>query len=95
MPLLSQRACYTAVAPEFMFGDLEPLERHSAELIAYCAEKKVEQFRQFAAVFHAGAVAMRTDERKYCGASRRDRSQHRSGAYSGPHLLIPRLPKLC
>ena len=30
-------------------GDLEACERHSAELVAYCAEKKVEQFRLFAA----------------------------------------------
>ena len=37
--------------PKLVLGDLEGLERDSAELAAYCAEKKVEQIRLLAS-FH-------------------------------------------
>ena len=47
------------VFPEFLLGDFEACERHSAELVAYCADKRVEQFRLFGAIFHAGARAAR------------------------------------
>src|SRR5271165_3448073 len=43
--------------PELLKGDFEECERHSAELVAYCAEKKVEQWRLFAAICHALACA--------------------------------------
>ena len=50
---------WAIVWPEFLLGDLEACERHSAELIAYCADKKVEQFRLFGTIHHACARAMR------------------------------------
>ena len=34
--------------PDFMLGDLEAYERNSAELVAYCGEKKVELFASLA-----------------------------------------------
>lgn len=48
----------TAVGPELMFGDIGVAERLSAELIAYCTEKKVEHFRLVALIFHVGARAL-------------------------------------
>jgi class 3 adenylate cyclase len=45
--------------PELVLGDLEGLERDSAELVAYCAEKKVEQIRLLASFHCAFARAMR------------------------------------
>jgi predicted ATPase len=45
--------------PQLVLGDLEALERDSAELAAYCAEKKVEQIRLLASYHYAYARAMR------------------------------------
>jgi class 3 adenylate cyclase/tetratricopeptide (TPR) repeat protein len=45
--------------PKLVLGDLEALERESAELAAYCAEKRVEQIRLLASYHHAYACAMR------------------------------------
>jgi class 3 adenylate cyclase/tetratricopeptide (TPR) repeat protein len=45
--------------PKAVLGDLEGLERDSAELAAYCAEKKVEQIRLLAGLHHAYARAVR------------------------------------
>jgi predicted ATPase len=42
-----------------VLGDLEALERESAELAAYCAEKRVEQIRLLASYHYAYACAMR------------------------------------
>jgi class 3 adenylate cyclase len=42
---------------ELLSRDFEACERHSAELVAYCAEKKVEQWRLLAATCHAFARA--------------------------------------
>jgi class 3 adenylate cyclase len=45
--------------PKLVLGDLDGLERESAELAAYCAEKRVEQIRLLASYHHAYACVMR------------------------------------
>ena len=45
--------------PEAMLGDLDALERDSATLSAYCADRKVEQIRLLANFHHVYAHAMR------------------------------------
>ena len=45
--------------PKLVLGDLEALERESAELAAYCTEKRVEQIRLLASYHYAYACAMR------------------------------------
>jgi hypothetical protein len=50
---------FTTVWPEYLFGDLEACERRSAELVAYCIDKKVAQFRLYGGVMHACARARR------------------------------------
>jgi predicted ATPase len=50
--------CVT-VWPQFALRDIEALERDSAELSTYCAEKKVEQIRLLAVLLGACASAMR------------------------------------
>ena len=47
------------VSLDAVLDDLEACERHSAELVAYCGEKKYEQHRLWGALFHACARAMR------------------------------------
>ena len=49
---------WAVVFPELTFGDLEACKRHAAELVAYCAEKKVVQFRILGAACDACARAM-------------------------------------
>ena len=46
--------------PQLVLGDIDNLERDSAELEIYCAEKKVEQIRLLARFHHAHACAMRS-----------------------------------
>jgi class 3 adenylate cyclase/tetratricopeptide (TPR) repeat protein len=72
---------WARVWPEFLSGDLEACERHAVELIDYCAEKKVEQFRLFGTVHHACARAIRQPTEENIAAIRTaiDES-HRSGA---------------
>ena len=45
--------------PAQVLGDLERLERDSAELVAYCTEKRVEQIRLLSSLHQAYARAMR------------------------------------
>ena len=45
--------------PKLVLGDLDGLERDSAELAAYCADKRVEQIRLLASLFEAYVRAMR------------------------------------
>ena len=45
--------------PALVLGDLERLERDSAELAAYCTEKRVEQIRLLSSLHQAYARAMR------------------------------------
>jgi class 3 adenylate cyclase len=72
---------WATVFPESTFGDLEACERHSAELFAYCADKRVEQFRLFGAIFHSHARAMREPTAENVAAIRAAiDAERRSGA---------------
>ena len=44
---------FALVWPAFLLDDVEACERHSAALVAYCAEKKVEHYRLSGATFLA------------------------------------------
>jgi hypothetical protein len=50
---------WAKVWPHLLWRDLEALERHAEELVAYCNEKGLEVFRAFGAVHSAFARAMR------------------------------------
>ena len=66
---------------ELLNADFEACERHSAELVAFCADKKVEQWRLLAAICHALARAtLPTDCGKYRGGSRSDRAPRTGSA---------------
>jgi tetratricopeptide (TPR) repeat protein len=56
--------------PKLVLGDLGALERESAELAAYCAEKRVEQIRLLASYHYAYARAMRDPVEKNIAALR-------------------------
>ena len=45
--------------PELMYGDFEAAGRYAAEHVAFCVERKVEQFRLWGGNYQAAARAMR------------------------------------
>ena len=80
------------VWPEFLSGDLEACERHAAELIAYCAEKKVAQFGLMGGLHLAFARAMREPRQENVAAIRAAIDEwHRSGARLWDSLHLSQL----
>ena len=68
--------------PELMYGDLEAAERYAAEHVAFCAERKVEQFRLWGANYQASARAMREPTEENVAALRGAiAANNRSGGY--------------
>jgi class 3 adenylate cyclase/tetratricopeptide (TPR) repeat protein len=75
--------------PEVVLGDIEALERDSAALATYCADRKVEQIRLLARFHHAYARAMREPNEANIAAHRAARDDVRSaGGFSGSSLII-------
>ena len=50
--------------PELMYGDLEAAERYAAEHVAFCAERKVEQFRLWGANYQGLVLARCANRRR-------------------------------
>ena len=68
--------------PELMYGDFEAAERYAAEHVAFCFERKVEQFRLWGANYQAGARAMREPTEENATALRGAiAANNRSGGY--------------
>jgi predicted ATPase len=78
-------ALYMQIAlawPELMYGDLEAAERYAAEHVAFCAERKVEQFRLWGRNYQASARAMREPTEENVAALRDAiAANNRSGGY--------------
>jgi class 3 adenylate cyclase/predicted ATPase len=78
--------------PMRVLGDLESLERESAALASYCAEKRVEQIRLLAGLHHAYARAMREPIEQNVGAIRAALDALRkSGGHTGNSAHISHL----
>jgi len=89
-------ALFAVIWPEVHFGDLEACERHSAELIAHCAEKPVGQYGVVSAIFHTYARATREPTGENIAAYRAAiDTHHRSGAHLGDTFFISMLLKPC
>jgi class 3 adenylate cyclase/tetratricopeptide (TPR) repeat protein len=68
--------------PELLYGDFEAAERYAAEHVAFCVERKLEQFRLWGANYQASARAMREPTDENVAALRRAISaNNRSGGY--------------
>ena len=68
--------------PELMYGDFEAAERYAAEHVAFCVEKRVEQFRLWGGNYQAGARAMRESTEENVAALRvAIAANNRSGGY--------------
>ena len=68
--------------PELMHGDLEAAERYAAQHVAFCAERKVEQFRLWGGNYQASARAMREPTEENVAALRGAiAANNRSGGY--------------
>jgi predicted ATPase len=84
----SARFCVT-VWPEFALRDVEALERDSAELGAYCADKKVEQIRLLSGLLGACASAMREPTESRITAIRNAHAAvRRSGGNTGNSIIL-------
>ena len=78
-PTIATCLCLVA-GSELLLGDLEACERHCAELISYCVEKKVDQIRRFSTLFHACTRAIRDPTEENIVAIRAAiEANHRSG----------------
>ena len=78
--------------PKAVLNDLEGLERDSAELVAYCAEKKIEQIRLLAGLHHAYARAVREPiESNVAFIRDAIEAVRRSGSNAGNSILISNL----
>ena len=83
---------FALVWPELLYGDLETCERHSAELVAYCAEKKLEHWRLFGAICLACARAMREPTPDNIAAFRAAlEAEHQTGACISDSVFISHL----
>jgi class 3 adenylate cyclase/tetratricopeptide (TPR) repeat protein len=83
---------FSTVLPDLAFGDHEACERHGAELVAYCEENKVEQFRLLGAVYQSLArVARAPDPDNIALANAALAAQHRFGGHIGDSDFLSRL----
>ena len=65
-----------------MYGDFEAAERYAAEHVAFCVERKVEQFRLWGGNYQASARAMREPTEENVAALRGAiAANNRSGGY--------------
>jgi predicted ATPase len=86
--IASATFCVT-VWPQFALRDTAALERDSAELAAYCAEKKVEQIRLLADLLGACARAMREPTESRIDAIRRALvALRQSGGNTGNSIML-------
>ena len=83
---------FTTIWPELLFGDFEACERHSAELVAYCIEKKVEQFRLYGVLTKTCARARRDPTAQNIVAIHAAHdAHHRSGARILDSMILSHL----
>jgi class 3 adenylate cyclase/predicted ATPase len=84
---------FCAIAwPKLVLGDSEGLERDTAELAAYCTERKVEQIRLLAGLLCAFARAMREPAGENIVAMRKARiALSKSGGTTGNSIILSSL----
>jgi class 3 adenylate cyclase/tetratricopeptide (TPR) repeat protein len=91
-PTVATCTLFAVVWPEVMFGDPEAAEHYSAELVAYCADKNVEEVGLLGAVCYACARATREPTSENIATLRTAiEAYHRTGAHSTDALYISRL----
>ncbi|MBV8765352.1 MAG: AAA family ATPase [Hyphomicrobiales bacterium] len=91
-PTVAACIWFTSVFPNLMLRQLESCERHSAELVTYCTENKVDHWKQFGSVFLACARAVREPGKENVAALRAAiEAKHRSGASVGDSLYMSQL----
>ena len=92
--IASARFC-AVTWPKAVLHDLEGLERGSAELLAYCTEKRVEQIRLLANMHFSYARAMRDPEPANVAALRTAFEQVRSaGGFTGSSMILSNLAEV-
>jgi predicted ATPase len=83
---------FGVIWPELLAGKAEECEQHSADLVAYCAEKKVAQFRLWGTLSLACARSMLKQTPENIAAFRDAiRAQHATGAHLGDSFFFANL----
>jgi predicted ATPase len=91
-PTVATCTFFSAAWVALLAGDAEACEQHSADLVAFCTEKKVHQFRLFGGMTLASARSMREPTAQNIEALRSAiDDQHRSGAHLGDTLFLAQL----
>jgi hypothetical protein len=91
-PTVATCTFFAVIWPELQSGEAEASEQHSAELVAYCTEKKVAQFRLFGTIALACARSMREPTQENIAALRDAiKAQHLSGAHLGDSFFASHL----
>jgi hypothetical protein len=91
-PTIATCTFFSAAWVALLAGDAEACEQHSADLVAYCTENKVHQFRLFGGMTLASARSMREPTTQNIEALRSAiDEQHRSGAHLGDTLFLAQL----
>jgi len=81
--------------PKAVLHDLAPLEHGSAELLAYCTDKRVEQIRLLASLHYAYARAMREPSRSNINVLRTAFEHVRSaGGFTGSSMILSNLAEV-
>jgi class 3 adenylate cyclase/tetratricopeptide (TPR) repeat protein len=82
----------TLVWPKYLFGDFETCEHHAVELVAYCAERKLEQLRLWTVLLYECARAMRQPSVDNIGALRAAiDAEHQSGTRVSSSFFVSQL----
>ncbi|MGA7807456.1 AAA family ATPase, partial [Bradyrhizobium sp.] len=88
-PTIAACTFFGVVWPALLSGKAEECEQRSAELVDYCAEKNVAQFRLFAALSQACARSMRKPTPENIAAFRDAiKAQHATGAHLGDSCFL-------
>jgi tetratricopeptide (TPR) repeat protein len=91
-PTIATCTFFGVIWPELLSGKAEECEQHSADLVAYCAEKKVAQFRLWGTLSLACARSMLKPTPENIAAFRDAiRAQHATGAHLGDSFFFANL----
>jgi class 3 adenylate cyclase len=91
-PTIATCTFFGVVLPDLLSAKFEDCEQHSADLVAYCTEKKVAQFRLFGTLALMCARSMQKPTPENIAAFRDAvRTQHATGAHLGDSFFLANL----
>jgi class 3 adenylate cyclase len=91
-PTVAACMFFGVIWPELLWGKAEDCERHSADLVAYCTENKVAQFRLFGTLsLTCARLMLEPTSENIVGFREAIRMQHATGAHLGDSFFLANL----